>query len=129
MSSKLNKISPLGKKIMQRITDQRTTKAYVYNKMGISRGTLDNWIKGETVPTREEEEHVFKILDIDLQSKETPKERFHKEVEKDVLTLELWQQVQRDTEKKDKEIDRLWVLIERLELPGDAVKRVPSDNS
>lgn len=62
-------------------------------------------------------------------SRESLKKVFDKEVEKEMLTMEMWKQVQKDTDKKDEQIRNLWRLIERLELPGDAVKSVPTDNS
>lgn len=66
MSNKTDKISPLGKRILERIRSQRLTKKYVYDSMKISRGTLDNWISGTTAPDHNELELMFKILGIDV---------------------------------------------------------------
>lgn len=64
MSNKIDKISPLGKKILKALKDQRLRKKDIYDKMGISRGTLDNWISGATAPDHNQVELMFKILGI-----------------------------------------------------------------
>src|SRR5688572_12175974 len=74
MSNKLTNISSLGKEILQAIESQRLTKKYVYSKLGISRGTLDNWISGATAPDHNELEAMLKILGID--DKEPPSFRY-----------------------------------------------------
>lgn len=67
MSNKIDKISPLGKRILEQIKSQRLTKKHVYDKMGISRGTLNNWISGATAPDHNELEKMLKILGISAQ--------------------------------------------------------------
>lgn len=69
MSNKIDKISSLGKEILQAIGNQRLTKKHVYDKLGISRGTLDNWISGATAPDHLELGELYKILGIGSQSK------------------------------------------------------------
>jgi|SRR5688572_19922437 len=70
MSNKIDKISPLGRRILQEIKNQRLTKKYLYSGLGISRGTLDNWISGDTVPSHEEVESMSNLLNIDLLGRE-----------------------------------------------------------
>lgn len=65
MSNKMTNNSTLGDKILNAIESQRLTKKYLYEKMGVSRGTLDNWISGETEPTHIQVSEMFKILGID----------------------------------------------------------------
>jgi transcriptional regulator with XRE-family HTH domain len=67
MSNKLTTISALGKEILQAIENQRLTKKYVYSKLGISRGTLDNWIFGATAPDHQELQKVYNLLNINVQ--------------------------------------------------------------
>jgi transcriptional regulator with XRE-family HTH domain len=67
MSNNSANISAIGKEILQAIENQRLTKKYVYTKMGISRGTLDNWISGATAPGLSELQQLRKILDINVQ--------------------------------------------------------------
>lgn len=70
MSNKIDKISSIGRRILQEIKSQRLTKKHLYEGLGISRGTLDNWIYGDTKPNHEEVERMSKLLNIDLLSKE-----------------------------------------------------------
>src|SRR5688500_11916413 len=70
MSNKIDKISSIGRRILQEIKSQRLTKKHLYEGLGISRGTLDNWIYGTTTPNHEEVELMSKLLNIDLLSKE-----------------------------------------------------------
>lgn len=66
MSNKNDKISPLGERILQELKRQRFKKKNLYDGLGISRGTLDNWIAGTTTPSHEEVAEMSKILSIDL---------------------------------------------------------------
>lgn len=56
----------LGKIIEQVLEDKNITKKAFSTKMGISRQTLDNWIKGVTFPTSDDLSGMSKILDVDL---------------------------------------------------------------
>src|SRR5687768_15535319 len=126
MSNKIDKISALGKKILDSIGNQRLTKKYVYGKMGISRGTLDNWISGETAPTHLELNEMSKILNIDLTSEHPQTKNFGNEGEP--ITMELWLQLKKNNDKFQQEIDRLWSLIDRMHLPGDGIKSITPKN-
>lgn len=70
MSNKIDKISPLGKRILQALKNQRLPKKHLYEGLGISRGTLDNWISGDTAPTHEEVGAMSNLLSIDLMAKD-----------------------------------------------------------
>jgi transcriptional regulator with XRE-family HTH domain len=72
MSNKIDKISPLGKKILKALEDQRLRKKDIYDRMGISRGTLDNWISGATAPDHDKLEQMFRILDIKQEGQAQP---------------------------------------------------------
>jgi transcriptional regulator with XRE-family HTH domain len=63
-------ISAIGKEILHAIESQRLTKKYVYEKMGISRGTLDNWISGVTAPGHAELQAIYQILNIGVKNKQ-----------------------------------------------------------
>lgn len=130
MSNKLSKISSLGKKILGAIENQRITKKYVYENMDISRGTLDNWISGATAPSHLELDQLSKILDIDLQTGEQIVRQTGNDGDIENITFmrDMWHKVKDDSDKKQQEIDRLWRLIDRLDLPGDSIKRIaPQD--
>lgn len=126
-------------KVFADLIKERGSQVKAANDLGISSQRVGYYIRGRAIPTdvivawrKAYNEDLLKLAETHETknvSRETLKQKFHKEVETDVLTLELWQQVQKDTEKKDREIDRLWNLIGRLELPGDAIKGVPTDNS
>lgn len=129
MSNKLSKISSLGKKILDAVENQRVTKKYVYEKMDISRGTLDNWINGTTAPSHLELDQLSKILNINLQTgQQLVTQTDNDDVENITFMRDMWHKVKDDSDKKQQEIDRLWRLIDRLDLPGDNIKRIaPQD--
>lgn len=130
MSNKLSKISSLGKKILDAVENQRVRKKFVYEKMGISRATLDNWIKGITEPSYIQIQQLSKILDIDLQAGEQIVRQTGNDGDIENITFmrDMWHKVKDDSDKKQQEIDRLWRLIDRLDLPGDSIKRIaPQD--
>lgn len=89
---------------------------------------IEKWeeVYGESLSTRSKTNVLKGKTNV---SRETLKQEFKEGLEKEVLTMEMWKQVQKDTDKKDEQIRNLWKLIGRLELPGDAIKGVPTDNS
>jgi transcriptional regulator with XRE-family HTH domain len=118
MPNKIDKISVLGGKILQAIEKQRLKKKDIYDGLGISRGTLDNWISGATSPSHEELLKMSNILNIDLLSGETTILR------DEHVTMDMWQLLKKNNEKFQQEIDRLWTelntkngLIDRLMPP------------
>jgi hypothetical protein len=58
----------------------------------------------------------------------TAKEIFTEETESVSFMRNMWHKVKTDSDEKQKEIDRLWRLIDRLDLPGDLIKRVPAND-
>jgi transcriptional regulator with XRE-family HTH domain len=56
----------IGKAINQFIDNKRITKKEFAAKLGISRMTLDNWIKGATSPDHTELSKMSKIFDVDI---------------------------------------------------------------
>src|ERR687898_414432 len=60
----MNNISNLGREITQALEKQRLTKKWLYAKMGISRGTLDNWISGATAPDHNQLQEMYNFLGI-----------------------------------------------------------------
>jgi transcriptional regulator with XRE-family HTH domain len=48
--------------IQKLIEDKKLTKVTFAKKMGISRGTVDNWIKGPSSPTQKDMDNMLKIL-------------------------------------------------------------------
>ena len=69
MSNKMSNISSIGQKILQELEKQRLTKKWLYSEMGISRGTLDNWISGQTAPDHNELQIMYKLLNIHVENK------------------------------------------------------------
>lgn len=109
MSNKLTNISSLGKEILQAIENQRLTKKHVYDKMAISRGTLDNWITGATAPSHVELQELYKILNIGSQKSEPGK---HEDVK--LIPTDVWLELQQNNAIFKVEIDRLWGLVSHL---------------
>lgn len=52
------------------------------------------------------------------------KDRFIGQAEDEPFIKDMWHTVKKDNAKFQQEIDRLWGLIDRLELPGDGVKSI-----
>jgi transcriptional regulator with XRE-family HTH domain len=67
MSNKSTSFSQIGKEILQALEDQRLTKKFLYEKLDISRGTLDNWIYGITTPDHNEVQKIYDLLHINVQ--------------------------------------------------------------
>ena len=67
MSNKLSNFSALGKEISEALDKQRLTKKWLYSKMGLSRGTLDNWISGATAPDHQELQKIYELLGLNAQ--------------------------------------------------------------
>lgn len=69
MSRKNDKISPLGKRILEAIEEQGLTKTSLCQKMDISRSTLYSWISGATAPDSNEVQLLYRILNINQQER------------------------------------------------------------
>jgi predicted transcriptional regulator len=135
----LKKEVPRINQVLAALVKKQESQVFVANELGISSQSLGYYMRGRKIPVtvleKWKERYNQDLMELarsgfeTIVSRETEKQRFDNELKQDAITLELWEQVQKDTSNKDKEIDRLWKLIDRLDLPGDAIKRVPSENS
>ena len=87
MSNKIDNISAIGKRILKAIDDQRLRKKDIYEKMDISRQTLDNWISGATAPDHLQLESLYNILGIE--SNGSPKQENVK-----LIPADVWEELQ-----------------------------------
>lgn len=56
----------LGDRILQLIGKQQVTKASFAKGIGVSRTTLDNWIKGDTSPKHQDLINMSNFLNVDI---------------------------------------------------------------
>jgi predicted transcriptional regulator len=95
-------------------------------QLGVSRQTIYDWESGKSEPRKTKLEKLKLILSMD-HSHHTD----YFELKKDdvrVIPVDVWEELQKNNNIFKVEIDRLWNLIGRLDLPGDAIKRIPSNN-
>jgi transcriptional regulator with XRE-family HTH domain len=129
VSNKLDKKFNIGQKIWQLAQSKGFTKTSFVAEMKITRSTLYSWIDGRTAPDYYELVRVSKILDIQLLiQEENAQEVFRKSIAHEAITTDMWDMVKRNNEKWEKECERLWNLIGRLELPGDGIQRIKTDH-
>jgi hypothetical protein len=108
-------------------------------EIGASTGSVNkyyNWDKSAGAAIVKKIKKTFGISDDDWRTgnigrteNKSAKQRFMDEIDDEPFVRDMWKTVKKDNAKFQQEIDRLWGLIERLDLPGDAIKRVPSENS
>lgn len=103
--------------------------------IGASTGAVNKYYNKDESPGRSTVKKIktkFEIDDISWRTGEIHLSRKKKDFIEEVETVDfmrtMWRKVKTDSDDKQKEIDRLWRLIERMELPGDAVKRVAPQN-
>ncbi len=97
---------PIGEIILQLLKSKGLTKVWLANEMRISRGTLDNWIRGNTSPTHKDLLKMSKILNVDSA-----------ELSVNSLELDYKNKYFECLEAKDRlrdEVDRLNNLIDEL---------------
>jgi hypothetical protein len=104
-------------------------------EIGASTGSVNKYYNKDKSPGRATVKKIktkFEIDDSTWKSGEIQLRKSSTDFINDVETVgfmrDMWHQVKSDSDLKQKEIDRLWKLIERMELPGDAVKRVTPQN-
>lgn len=142
---------------------EKIRKIVRFNKLGItSPSALEKYIDAGqgsiTTPMRNGEESgeptlkkIFDVLRINMKWWETgegdifivdekqekegaPKESSNKAFEKEAITWELWQQLKKNNEKFEQQIDKLWNQIEEKDrlinrlTPGNSIKRITTKN-
>lgn len=102
-------------RLKQLIDNKEFTKTSLHKKIGVSRETLDNYLKGKTSPTTEDVKKMSKILGESF-GKETPR-TFRDEIfEGDYIGMHkrVWDRLEKTMDRLEKSLDGDQEVIKTL---------------